>query len=88
VPITHRLTVLGRDYYLPDPVGHIKSQILEAVLAGGGYVHIPPLSSGTGVDILFSPGMPVVWSSAETPAETEAGGPMSFPDFAEFSYLD
>lgn len=60
--VINRLTVNGRDYFLPDPVDELKAQILAAIRAGGGYVNIPPLNGGSGVDILFSPGMPVVWT--------------------------
>ena len=67
--IVHRLTVDGKDYFLPDPVTELRGQILEAVKAGGGYVTIPPLKSGSGVDILFSPGMPVVWSQIDVGGE-------------------
>ena len=42
----HRLTVDGRDYFLPDPVTELKGRILEAIKAGGGYVNIPPLRGG------------------------------------------
>ncbi|GAA5206384.1 hypothetical protein [Microbacterium kyungheense] len=63
--IVNRLTVDGRDYFLPDPVTDLKGKILEAVKAGGGYVTVPPLRGGPGVDILFSPGMPVTWSQFE-----------------------
>jgi hypothetical protein len=63
--IVHRLTVDGRDYFLPDPVTELRSKILAAIQAGGGYVNIPPLRGGPGLDILFSPGMPVVWSQID-----------------------
>ena len=63
--IVHRLTVDGRDYFLPDPVTELRGQILEAIKAGGGYVTIPPLRGGPGLDILFSPGMPVAWSQID-----------------------
>ena len=63
--IVHRLTVDGRDYFLPEPVTELKGKILEAIKAGGGYVNIPPLRSGPGIDILFSPGMPVTWSQID-----------------------
>jgi hypothetical protein len=65
VPTIHRLTVDGKDYFLPDPVTELKASILEAVRAGGGYVNIPPLRGGPGIDILFSPGMPVVWGQID-----------------------
>ncbi|MET0296331.1 MAG: hypothetical protein ABW024_02940 [Microbacterium sp.] len=65
----NRLTVDGRDYFLPDPITELRDKILEAIKAGGGYVNIPPLHSGPGIDILFSPGMPVTWS------KFEVGGP-------------
>jgi hypothetical protein len=58
----NRLTVDGRDYFLPDPVDELRGQILEAIRAGGGYVNVPPLRGGPGIDILFSPGMPVTWT--------------------------
>jgi hypothetical protein len=63
--IVHRLTVDGKDYFLPDPVTELRTQILAAVKDGGGYVNIPPLKSGPGVDILFSPGMPVLWTQLD-----------------------
>jgi hypothetical protein len=85
VAIVNRLTVDGRDYFLPEPVTELKTQILEAIKAGGGYVNIPPLRGGPGIDILFSPGMPVTWSqidvgdSATPSADSDAHGPVS-PD--------
>jgi hypothetical protein len=69
--IVNRLTVDGKDYFLPNPVDELRGRILAAIQAGGGYVNIPPLRSGAGVDILFSPGMPVVWTQldvGESPA--------------------
>jgi len=69
--IVNRLTVDGRDYFLPDPVTELRENILAAIRAGGGYVNIPPLRSGPGIDILFSPGMPVVWSRLEIGREPE-----------------
>lgn len=63
--IVNRLTVDGKDYFLPEPVTELKNRILEAVKAGGGYVNIPPLRGGPGIDILFSPGMPVTWSQID-----------------------
>jgi len=77
----HRLSVDGRDYFLPDPVDDLKAKILDAIRAGGGYVNVPPLRGGPGIDILFSPGMPVTWTqidvggaddAAATAASTEA----------------
>jgi hypothetical protein len=65
VAIVNRLTVDGRDYFLPDPVTELKQQILEAIKNGGGYVNIPPLRGGPGIDILFSPGMPVTWTQID-----------------------
>lgn len=61
----HRLTVDGKDYFLPDPIDELRSEILKAIRAGGGYVNIPPLRGGPGIDILFSPGMPVTWSQID-----------------------
>jgi len=46
-------------------VTELKNQILKAIQAGGGYVNIPPLRGGPGIDILFSPGMPVTWSQID-----------------------
>lgn len=63
--VVHRLTVDGKDYFLPNPVDGLKAKILSAIQAGGGYVNIPPLRDGPGLDILFSPGMPVVWAQIE-----------------------
>lgn len=70
--IVNRLTVDGRDYFLPEPVTQLKTAILEAIKAGGGYVNIPPLRGGPGIDILFSPGMPVTWSQIDV-GESPAG---------------
>ena len=78
--IVNRLTVDGKDYFLPNPVDELRGRILAAIQAGGGYVNIPPLRSGPGVDILFSPGMPVAWTqidvgeSPAAPAETGISG--------------
>jgi hypothetical protein len=72
----HRLTVDGRDYFLPDPIDELRAQILNAIKAGGGYVNIPPLRGGPGIDILFSPGMPVTWSQIDVggdPGEAATG---------------
>jgi hypothetical protein len=75
--IVNRLTVDGRDYFLPDPVTELKNSILEAIKAGGGYVNVPPLRGGPGVDILFSPGMPVTWSQFEVgDTAPSAGAPV------------
>ncbi len=63
--LIHRLTVDGRDYFLPDPVDELRESVLTAVKNGGGYVTIPPLRGGAGIDILFSPGMPVTWTRIE-----------------------
>ena len=65
----HRLTVDGRDYFLPDPIDELRAEILKAIQAGGGYVNIPPLRGGPGIDILFSPGMPVTWSQIDVGGE-------------------
>ena len=75
--IVNRLTVDGRDYFLPDPVTELKGKILEAIKSGGGYVNIPPLRSGPGVDILFSPGMPVVWTQIDVGGDTAPTEPES-----------
>jgi len=75
VPIVNRLTVDGRDYFLPDPISELRGQILEAIQAGGGYVTIPPLRSGTGIDILFSPGMPVTWTRIDIGGDNDATEP-------------
>jgi hypothetical protein len=75
--IVNRLTVDGKDYFLPNPVDELRGQILAAIQAGGGYVNIPPLRSGPGIDILFSPGMPVVWTQldvGESPAPSAETG--------------
>ncbi len=69
--IINRLTVDGKDYFLPEPVTELRDKILAAIQAGGGYVNIPPLRSGPGIDILFSPGMPVVWAQIEVGGEDE-----------------
>jgi hypothetical protein len=86
VAIVNRLTVDGRDYFLPEPVTELKNQILQAIQAGGGYVNIPPLRGGPGIDILFSPGMPVTWSQIDVgdsvaSSEADAHVPESPDDF-------
>ena len=80
----HRLTVDGKDYFLPDPIDELRAQILKAIQAGGGYVNIPPLRGGPGIDILFSPGMPVSWTQLDIGDSGEAGAstPESEPDEA------
>ena len=65
----HRLTVDGRDYFLPEPIDALRAEILKAIQAGGGYVNVPPLRGGPGIDILFSPGMPVTWSQIDVGGE-------------------
>jgi hypothetical protein len=72
--IMHRLTVDGRDYFLPDPVTALKQQVLEAIQGGGGYVNIPGLRGGPGIDILFSPGMPVTWTTIDVGDSSAAAG--------------
>jgi hypothetical protein len=77
--IVNRLTVDGRDYFLPEPVTELKNKILEAIKAGGGYVNIPPLRTGPGIDILFSPGMPVVWTQIDVGGDTDAAAEEARP---------
>jgi hypothetical protein len=87
VTIVNRLTVDGRDYFLPDPVTELKDQILAAIREGGGYVNIPGLRGGPGIDILFSPGMPVSWmqidlgGDAVSDTESHADGDSSEDQF-------
>jgi hypothetical protein len=79
----NRLTVGGKDYFLPDPVDELRGKILDAIRAGGGYVNIPPLRSGPGIDILFSPGTPVTWTRIDIGGESEdddADDPNEFGD--------
>ncbi|HET6672055.1 MAG TPA: hypothetical protein VFG92_01660 [Agromyces sp.] len=83
----NRLTVDGRDYFLADPIDELRGQILAAIQAGGGYVNIPPLRGGPGIDILFSPGMPVTWTqievggdAADSGADAEADGDGNYDD--------
>jgi hypothetical protein len=86
MPSVNRLTVDGRDYFLPDPVTELRAQILEAIKAGGGYVNIPPLRGGPGIDILFSPGMPVTWTRIDiggAPDDSPAASP-SVAGYDEF----
>jgi hypothetical protein len=83
--ILHRLTVDGRDYFLPDPVTELKEQVLGAIRQGGGYVTIPPLRGGPGLDILFSPGMPVTWAQIEVPdAQAPVGDTATIQEFDGF----
>lgn len=78
--IVNRLTVDGKDYFLPGSVTELREKIKNAIQAGGDYVNIPPLRSGPGIDILFSPGMPVVWSQIDV-----GGDPIAGVDGAEVS---
>jgi hypothetical protein len=73
--IVHRLTVDGRDYFLPEPVTELRSKILAAIQGGGGYVNIPPLRGGPGIDILFSPGMPVLWTQIDVGGDNNGTEP-------------
>lgn len=82
--ILHRLTVDGRDYFLPDPITELKDQVLGAIRQGGGYVTIPPLRGGPGLDILFSPGMPVTWAQIEVPDAQGAPGETTVQEFDGF----
>jgi hypothetical protein len=82
--IVNRLTVDGRDYFLPDPVTELKGKILGAIKSGGGYVNIPPLRGGPGVDILFSPGMPVTWSQFEVGDATGAASDDASDDASDY----
>lgn len=82
--ILHRLTVDGRDYFLPDPITELKEQVLGAIRQGGGYVTIPPLRGGPGLDILFSPGMPVTWAQIEVPDAQAPAGDTTIQEFDGF----
>jgi hypothetical protein len=73
----NRLTVDGKDYFLPDPVDELRGDILAAIRAGGGYVNIPPLRGGPGIDILFSPGMPVTWTQIDVGGDNGNAEPES-----------
>lgn len=79
----NRLTVDGRDYFLPDPVTDLRAKILAAVRAGGDYVNIPPLRTGPGIDVLFSPGMPVTWTRIDVGGEPEEGDDVQDDSFAD-----
>ena len=85
--IVNRLTVDGKDYFLPEPVSELRTKILEAVKAGGGYVNIPPLRGGPGVDILFSPGMPVTWTQIDVGGEGESDDTPVVPTDADLDSL-
>ena len=85
--VVNRLTVDGRDYFLPSPVDELRANILEAIKAGGGYVNIPPLRSGPGIDILFSPGMPVVWTQIDVGGDTEVAPLEDLSQSSEFDGL-
>jgi hypothetical protein len=78
--IVNRLTVDGKDYFLPGSVTELREKIRAAIQAGGDYVNIPPLHAGPGIDILFSPGMPVVWSQIDV-----GGDPAAEADRSEAS---
>lgn len=84
--ILHRLTVDGRDYFLPDPVDELKAGILAAIQSGGGYVNIPPLRGGPGIDILFSPGMPVVWTQIDVGGDLTEDATPAAPPAEDDSY--
>ncbi|MDQ0893907.1 hypothetical protein [Agromyces ramosus] len=83
----NRLTVDGKDYFLPESVEELRGKILAAIQAGGGYVNIPPLRDGPGIDILFSPGMPVTWTQIDVGGEAgENGGEAEADDDYEDPY--
>ena len=80
----NRLTVDGTDYFLPDPATVIRDAILSAVRAGGGYVNLPSPRSVFGTDILFSPGIAVLWNRIEILEEPDGRGndvPVEFTDY-------
>lgn len=76
----NRLTVEGRDFFLPDPVAGLKILILDAVKAGGGYVNIPGLRGGSGIDILFSPGMSISWTVIDVGSDITPEQPAASSD--------
>ena len=82
----NRLTVDGKDYFLPDPVDELRSNILAAIREGGGYVNIPPLRGGPGIDILFSPGMPVTWTQIDVGGDVNDTGDSDSDDDYEEPY--
>jgi hypothetical protein len=84
----NRLTVDGRDFFLPDPVDDLRSQVLDAIKAGGGYVNIPGLRGGPGIDILFSPGLPVTWTRIEVGAPSEPPEPAGRPAVRDSDAVD
>ena len=67
----NRLTVDGHDYFISEPADALKAQILAAIRAGGDYVTIPSLITGSAVDILFSPGLPVAWSQVDVGGDAD-----------------
>lgn len=84
--IVNRLTVDGKDYFLPGSVTELREKIRAAIQAGGDYVNIPPLRSGPGIDILFSPGMPVVWSQIDVGGDP--GAESDAPEVSQSSIDD
>jgi hypothetical protein len=84
--IINRLTVDGRDYFLPEPVQELRAKILAAIQAGGGYVNIPPLKTGPGVDILFSPGMPVLWTQLDVGGDSGSEAEVDVDDIDTDSF--
>lgn len=84
--IINRLTVDGRDYFLPEPVNELRAKILTAIQAGGGYVNIPPLKTGPGVDILFSPGMPVMWTQLDVGGDSGSASDVDLDDIDADAY--
>lgn len=76
----HMLTVNGQDYLVPYPVKKLRAAILKAVRAGGGYVSIPPQSSGEELEVLISPGTRVSWRSFTVEPKEAQLAPV-FPDF-------
>jgi len=83
----NRLTVDGKDYFLPSPVDELRAKILAAVKSGGDYVNIPPLRSGPGIDILFSPGMPVTWTQIDVGSEQPATAEEATSELEEFGSI-
>jgi hypothetical protein len=62
--LVNRLTVDGHAYFLPDPVDHLKSQVLAAVRGGAAWIVVPAWRGRSAVEVLVSRGMRVAWARA------------------------
>ncbi|MBT1636794.1 hypothetical protein [Clavibacter michiganensis] len=78
--------ISGRDYVLADDQdpGDVQRRALAAVRAGGAMVRVG-LAGARVVDVLVSPGIPLVFLTVDLPEDDELGAtltsPIDIPDY-------